>query len=263
MSGLPLINILGLEFACLDEVWALDEAERLYNRDAPAWIAVENTHGVNLAVEGRAHRELLNRADLLLNDGKGVMLAARVLGKRFPVDLNGNHFGPMLLRRAARRGWPVYFLGAAPGVAQRAVERIREDIPGLKVVGTKDGYFSTDDEPAILEELRASGAGLLFVGMGNPLQEQWLDRNMDKTGARLGVTVGALFDFQAGEIRRAPGWVNRLGLEWAFRLLTEPRRLWRRYLIGNPTFMWRVVRQRLGQAQPTAPRPEKRRTGAA
>ena len=263
VSGLPTINILGLEYACLDEMWALDEAERLYKRDEPAWIAVENVHGVNLALEDRAHQDLLSRADLLLNDGKGVMLAARLLGRRFPVDLNGNYFGPMLLRRAARRGWPVFFLGAAPGVAERAVERVLDEIPGLNVVGTHHGYFRREEEPTVLERVRSSGARLLFVGMGNPLQEQWLDRNIHASGARLGVTVGAFLDFQAGQVRRAPGWMNRLGLEWVFRLLTEPKRLWRRYLIGNPTFVWRVVRQRLGRAPEPAPPRDRRRTGAA
>ena len=243
---LPSINILGLDYACVDEDQALAEAERLYDRPQPAWIAAENVHGVNLATEDPDHRALLRRADLLVNDGKGVMLAARILGRRFPVDLNGNHLGSLLLERAAEKGWPVYFLGAAPGVADRAAEAVQRDIPGLKVVGCRDGYFSRYEEPEIVEDIRNSGAGLLYVGMGNPLQEQWLDRNMAQTGAHLGLTVGAFLDFQAGELPRAPAWMNRIGLEWIFRLATEPKRLWRRYLVGNPLFIWRVIRQRLG-----------------
>ena len=242
----PSINILGLEYACVDEDQALAEAERLYDRPQAAWIAAENVHGVNLATEDPDHRALLRRADLLVNDGKGVMLAARILGRRFPVDLNGNHLGSLLLERAAEKGWPVYFLGAAPGVADRAAEAVQRDIPGLKVVGCRDGYFSRYEEPEIVEDIRNSGAGLLYVGMGNPLQEQWLDRNMARTGAHLGLTVGAFLDFQAGELPRAPAWMNRIGLEWIFRLATEPKRLWRRYLVGNPLFIWRVIRQRLG-----------------
>lgn len=221
---------------------ALAEAERLYEADAPAWIAVENVHGVNLACADAEHLKVLNRADLLLNDGKGVMLGARIQGDRFPEDLNGNHFSPALLHVAADLGWPVFFLGAAPGVAQRAADELMKKIPGLKVTGVRDGFFQPEDLPEIFEAIRSSGGGLLFVGMGNPKQEQWLDEHMVQSGARLGLTVGAFFDFESGEVPRAPGWMNRLGLEWLHRLITEPKRMWRRYLIGNPLFVWRVLR---------------------
>ncbi|MDQ4146063.1 MAG: WecB/TagA/CpsF family glycosyltransferase [Actinomycetota bacterium] len=241
------IDILGLEYARLTAEQALSEAERLYEQEAPAWIAVENVHGVNLACADDEHQKLLNRADLLLNDGKGVMLAARLKGSRFREDLNGNHFGFLLLRRAARRGWPVFFLGAGPGVAARAAEKLMDDIPGLKVTGVRDGYFKPEDLPEIKDQIAASGGGLLLVGMGNPLQERWLDEHMASTGARLGLTVGAFFDFQAGELPRAPRWMNKLGLEWVHRLMTEPKRMWRRYLIGNPLFIWRVLRARYGE----------------
>ena len=112
------------------------------------------------------------------------------------------------------------------------------------VAGTRDGFFSPEDEPKVIAQIRASGAGLMLVALGNPKQEQWLDRCLGDTGARLGVGVGAFFDFQAGEVPRAPSWVNRAGLEWAFRLALEPSRMWRRYLVGNPAFLARVLRER-------------------
>lgn len=244
VSNLSTIRLLGLEYARLDEEQALREAEKLYEREAPAWVAVENVHGVNLAAQDAVYKEVLGRADLLLNDGKGVMLGARLGGRKFPTDLNGNHFTPLLLKRAAERRWPVFFLGAAPTVAQRAADHLKRLIPGLNVVGVRDGFIEDGQLAEVLDEIRSSGAGLLLVGMGNPRQEQWLDENMSLSGARLGVTVGAFFDFQAGEVRRAPDWMNRLGLEWLFRLMIEPRRLWRRYIIGNPVFIWRVLRAR-------------------
>lgn len=244
MSSLPTIHILGLDYACLTAEGALAEAERLYEQDDPAWIAVQNVHGVNLARADPEHRKVLGRADLLLNDGKGVMLGARLQGDRFPQDLNGNFFSPLILRRAASRGWPVFFLGAAPGVAQRAADRLVKEIPGLDIAGVRDGFFTPEQSNEIYELIKGSGAGLLMVGMGNPLQEQWLDEHMNSSGARLGVTVGAFFDFQAGEVERAPGWMNRLGLEWVHRLIVDPKRLWRRYLIGNPLFLWRVLHSR-------------------
>lgn len=245
VSTLPTIEILGVEYARLSVEDALAEAERLYEQDAPAWIAVENVHGINLAFADPEHQKLLGRADLLLNDGKGVMLGARLQGDRFVQDLHGNRFSPALLRRAAARGWPVFFLGAAPGVARRAADRLMKKIEGLRVTGVRDGYFTEEDIPSLYEEIRASGAGLLFVGMGNPLQEQWLDEHMTACGARLGLTVGAFFDFQSGVVPRAPEWMNRFGFEWTHRLVTDPKRMWRRYLIGNPVFVWRVIRRRV------------------
>jgi exopolysaccharide biosynthesis WecB/TagA/CpsF family protein len=243
--GIRHIEILGIRFARLSAAQAVDEAEALYERREPAWIAVENVHAVNLATADGSHREVLDRAGLVLNDGKGVMLGARILGDRFPDDLNGNAFTPLLLERAAQRGWPVFLLGAAPGVVERAARILREEHTGLQVVGTHHGFLGPDDHDAVVRAIRTAGTGLLLVGMGMPLQERWVDRHLAATGARLASTVGAFFDFRTGEVPRAPAWLNRIGLEWAYRLVMEPRRLWRRYLLGNPLFMYRVGRQRL------------------
>ena len=244
VTAFPTIEILGIPFARLDAAAALDEVERLYERDEPAMVAHANVHTVNLASEDRGYRDILRTADIVLNDGKGVMLAARLLGKRFPDDLNGNFFSPLVLQRAATRGWKVYFLGAQPGVADQAATVLREKIPGLEIVGVRDGHFSVEEEEAIVADIRTSGAGVVMVGMGNPLQERWLHRRLRDTGAPLGVGVGAFFDFQTGHIRRAPMWMQRLGIEWVHRLVKEPRRMWKRYLVGNPRFIFRVLRSR-------------------
>ena len=238
------VDMLGVSFPLLDPDSAVDVAERLYLSEVPAWVAVENVHALNLAFADPLHRQVLARADLVLNDGKGVMLGARLLGRRFPADLNGNFFTPLLLERVAERGWPVFFLGAAPGVAHSAAAKLSARDSRLNIVGVRDGFFSLGEEETVVEEIRAAEAGLLLVGMGMPRQEQWLDSHLEATGARLGCTVGAFFDFQAGVIPRAPRWMNRMGIEWVYRLLKEPRRLWRRYLMGNPLFVLRVLRQR-------------------
>jgi exopolysaccharide biosynthesis WecB/TagA/CpsF family protein len=221
---------------------ALDTAERLLDRSDPAWIAHTNAHTLNLAHDDDSYRGVLRRADLVLNDGKGMMLAGRLLGHPFPADLNGNFFGPLLLERAAARGWKVFFLGAGPGVAQRAADVMTARLPGLVVSGTRDGFFKSDDEA--IAAITAAGAELLFVGMGNPLQERWIDRCLSGTGARLAVGVGAFYDFVTGTVPRAPGWMNRVGLEWFHRLILEPKRMWRRYIFGNPAFLWRTLRGR-------------------
>ena len=238
------IEVLRVPIDRLMPTEALDAVERLHERGEPAFIAHTNAHTINLANDDPGFLSVLRNADLILNDGKGVMLAARILGSRLPADMNGNFFGPLLLERCAQRGWPVFFLGANPGVAQRAADMLMERMPALKIVGTRDGYFKTDEEA--IEAIKSSGAEVVFVGMGNPLQERWIDRCRDRTGARIHIGVGAFYDFITHEVPRAPAWMNRWGLEWLHRLFQEPKRMWRRYLLGNPKFVWRVVKQRFG-----------------
>jgi exopolysaccharide biosynthesis WecB/TagA/CpsF family protein len=241
------IEVLGVPLARLTADEALDEIERLAGSQAPVFVAHANAYTLNSASGDPAYADVLRRADLVLNDGKGVMLAARVLGDRFPADLNGNYFTPLLLRRAVERGWPVYFLGARPGVAAAAADQLAIRIPGLRVSGVRDGYFAPGDLDGVIAGIRQSGAQVLLVALGNPAQERWLDEHLSETGARIGVGVGAFFDFQTGRVPRAPQWMNRLGLEWVHRLVLEPRRMWRRYLLGNPLFIARVLRSRFAR----------------
>jgi exopolysaccharide biosynthesis WecB/TagA/CpsF family protein len=207
-------------------------------------VAHANVHTLNLTVEDPAYREVLRAADMVLNDGKGVMLGARLLGDRFPADLNGNVFTPLVVQRAADRGWPVYLLGAKPGIAERLVAVLRQEHPQIDIVGHHHGHFSAEEEPDLVVEIRERGTGLLLVGMGNPYQERFLSRRLSETGARLGVGVGAYFDFQTGTVQRSPQWMSDHGLEWVHRLVMEPKRMWKRYLVGNPAFIGRVLKQR-------------------
>jgi len=237
-----VIEILGIPIACLDLEEAISTIEHRLLSGPPAVVAHVNAHTLNLAYSDPGYAAVLRRADLVLNDGKGVMLAAMIHGRRFPADLNGNRLAPLLLRRSAERGWRVFFLGARPGVAKQAADKLQDHIDGLNVVGTRDGFFKHDEEA--IDAIRSTHAQLLFVGMGNPLQEQFLDRCLSQTGARVGVGVGAFFDFTVGRTPRAPGWMNRAGIEWVHRLAQEPRRLWRRYIIGNPQFLFRTLNDR-------------------
>ena len=209
-------------------------------------LAYVNAHTLNLATTDPSYAEVLRRADLVLNDGKGVLLAGLILGRRFPADLNGNFFTPLLVDHAAASGWSLFILGARPGVAERVAETLEAKHPGLTIAGTMHGHFSAAEEDDVVASIRATNPGLLLVGMGNPLQERFLARRLNDTGARVGLGVGAYLDFQVGEATRAPAWMNRIGLEWLHRLVQEPRRMWRRYVLGNPLFVLRVIRSRFG-----------------
>ena len=238
------ISVLGVPLVRLSPRAALAAAERLYGAAEPAYIAHANVHTLNLATVDPGYRRALEEAAMVLNHGKGVMLAARLKRDHFPADLNGNFFTPLLLELAAERDWPVFFLGAKPGVADRALEVITRRLPRLRAVGVRDGYFSPGDD-SVAQQVRAAGTGLLLVGLGNPAQELWMRANLHASGARLAVGVGAFFDFQAGQVPRAPEWMNRAGIEWVHRLAQEPRRMWRRYLLGNPVFLARVAAEEL------------------
>jgi len=243
---LPSIEILGIPIACIDASEALMEIERLQQRQSPALVAYINAHSINLARENFSYRDVLVASDLNLNDGSGVALAARIQGRRFKENLNGSDFNVDILRLASRRAWSVFLLGAAEGVADTAAQRLKARIDGLNIVGTHSGYFKETSTEKVVAAIRASEADLVMVAMGNPRQEEWLAANLESTGARIGVGVGAFFDFTAGTVPRAPGWMNRFGVEWVWRLAQEPRRMWRRYIVGNPLFLARVVRSRLG-----------------
>lgn len=228
---------------------ARGELVRLYERDRPALVAYANAHTLNQASRDSAYKAVLRSADIVLNDGAGLAIAGRVFGRPFPENLNGSDFNPVILEEAAARGWPVFFLGAKPGVAGEAARRLTERIPGLNVCGTRDGYFRPEESAEVARSIAETGAGVLMVAMGNPLQETWLSRHLEATGARLGVGVGAFLDFSAGVVPRAPAWMNRLWLEWLYRLIQEPRRMWRRYVLGNPLFLARVLRARLTRSR--------------
>jgi exopolysaccharide biosynthesis WecB/TagA/CpsF family protein len=243
----PFVEILGVPIARLDAAAALGEIERLYDAGEPQLVAYANAHTLNLAYTDPEFARLLRGAGIVLGDGAGVMIGARVKGAPLPENLNGSDFNPKILQRAATRGWPVYLLGGRPGVAAQAGQRWRREIDGLEIAGARDGYFAPDASPQVADSIEASGAKVLMVAMGNPLQERWIARHLGATGARLGIGVGAFLDFSAGAVPRAPAWMNRAGIEWLYRLYQEPRRMWRRYVLGNPLFLARMARERLSR----------------
>lgn len=207
-----------------------------------------NAHCANLRSRDRAYATALARADAILPDGIGVDLAARMTGTRLRENLNGTDFTPALLREAAARGRSVFLFGARPGTAEAAAGTLAATIPGLRIAGTCDGYEGAADPQAAIRAINASGADILLVAMGVPMQELWIDRHLPDLAPRLVLGVGALFDFLAGNVSRAPAPVRRLRLEWVWRLAQEPRRLAKRYLLGNASFLVRATLHALRQS---------------
>lgn len=194
---------------------------------------------VMIAQDDPAFMRALHGADLCVADGVGLLLAARLLGRRLPERVTGSDGVPLIARRAAERGWKLFLLGAAPGVAKRAAARLVADNPGLLIAGTYAGSPSLDEEEDIVARVNASGADILLVAYGAPRQDVWIARNRDRLAVSVAVGVGGTFDFIAGVVPRAPRWMRRLALEWLYRLVRQPWR-WRR-MLRLPRFVWAVL----------------------
>ncbi|MEX1020646.1 MAG: WecB/TagA/CpsF family glycosyltransferase [Litorilinea sp.] len=209
-----------------------------------------NVHAMNLAHTDRDLKNFFNRAEIVFCDGIGVMLAARLLGEKVPERITYADWMWELAAYAEPRQLSFFFLGAKPGVAEQAAQRLQTRFPRLKIVGVQHGYFDrardSAENKAVIQRINELRPNILVVGFGMPIQEQWLAENWDALDANIALTGGAVFDYLSGSLRRGPKWMTDNGLEWAARLLIEPQRLWKRYVVGNPLFLWRVFWSRLG-----------------
>jgi N-acetylglucosaminyldiphosphoundecaprenol N-acetyl-beta-D-mannosaminyltransferase len=184
----------------------------------------------------------IDRADLLLADGVPIVWASKLTGADLPGRVNGTDLMEAMLGKAEEHGYRVFLLGAQPEVLKRCVQEVLRRHPMINIVGYRDGYFSQADEKQIVQQINESRADILFLGMGTPQKELWADRNLTFLNVSVCQGVGGSFDVLAGLVKRAPEWMQRCGLEWFFRFLQEPKRLWRRYLTTNLVFLWLVLR---------------------
>lgn len=203
-------------------------------------IAFVNADCFNIAFDNPAYRDLLTSVRHVFADGIGARLALGWFCK-VPVrdNVNGTDMFPRLCQLSAQRGLTMYLLGAQPGVAQQVADLACSRVPGLQIVGTHHGFLNAENTPAVLADIRALRPNFVLVAMGVPKQERWIADHLDQLQAGVVMGVGGLFDFYSGRIARAPVWLRELGLEWLYRMLQEPQRMWRRYVIGNPRFLWR------------------------
>jgi exopolysaccharide biosynthesis WecB/TagA/CpsF family protein len=242
-------DILGVQVADMTRADALARIARTVDARGHLRIAFCNAHTANTAHADVAFHRVLGRF-LVLPDGVGVDIAARWLdGASFKANLNGTDFVPELLRTAVRP-LRIALIGGRPGVAERAASALSVLGPGHSVTTILDGFAGAAAEADWLASLVTHPADIALVAMGNPRQELWIDANLDSRHAAVAIGVGALFDFLAGEVARAPAAVRGLRLEWLWRLMLEPRRLFRRYVLGNPLFLLRVLAARRGMPRP-------------
>lgn len=235
LLGVPIVNT-----SMNDAIDLIVECCRGSSQCRAAFV---NPDCLNIAHGHAEYRQALTSASQVWPDGIGIKIGCRILGIALRENVNGTDLFPRLCERAAQEQLPLYLLGARPGVARRAADNMLARVPKLRIAGTRDGYFTREEEPRVIADINQSDAAILLVAFGAPRQELWLARHQDELRPRVLMGVGGLFDFYSGQMPRAPIWVREIGLEWSWRLLQEPRRMWRRYLIGNPLFIYRVFRQ--------------------
>jgi exopolysaccharide biosynthesis WecB/TagA/CpsF family protein len=241
----PVLDVLGVTMTntTMDEAVAwLTRRARSRKRTVAAFA---NPDCLNIARHNTAYRRVLQKTDRVFADGIGVRIAARMLGQKMAGNVNGTDMFPRLCDASARAGLKLYLLGARPGIADLAAAAMRARHPGLEIVGVEHGYFAPSESNGVVARINEARADILLVAMGAPHQELWLARHAAALEPPVRIGVGGLFDYYSGRIPRAPAWMRQVGFEWLWRLRCEPTRLWRRYLVGNPLFLARVLHARI------------------
>jgi N-acetylglucosaminyldiphosphoundecaprenol N-acetyl-beta-D-mannosaminyltransferase len=237
------VNVLGVDVHAVTYDQVLDQIGRWIRSGESHQIATVNPEFVMAARTDPAFRHALEKADLRVADGIGLLWAARLLGDRLPERVTGSDLVPLIARAGAVQGWTLFLLGAAPGVAERTAAILTERYPGIGVAGTYGGSPADVEAAGIVQRIRQAAPDVLLVAYGAPHQDVWIARHGHDLEVPVMMGVGGAFDHVAGLRRRAPGWVQRIHLEWLFRLVTQPWR-WRRQL-ALPRFALAVVGQRL------------------
>ena len=242
-------SILGVGVSVIDYEAAVERVVRAAQEKKPFAVTAQPVHGIMIGARDAEHRYRLNNFDLLTPDGQPVRWALNLLHR---VGLKERVYGPTLMLALCRRlesdGLPIYLLGSRQETLELLAKNLRRLFPSLKIAGSQPGRFkvlSSGERDEIVQSIRASGAAVVFVGLGCPRQEIWTYENREALSMPA-ICVGAAFDFHAGTVRQAPPALQRVGLEWAYRLMREPRRLWRRYVLFNPLYVAMITAQATG-----------------
>lgn len=237
-------NVLGVKLDNISRQEALEKTVELIKCDGcePKSIYFLNLDCLFKAQKDEKYRTILNRADMVLSDGIGLKIAMRLFRKKLQDNCNGTDFSPLVFRVAAENRYRVFLLGGKNGVAQAAAGTLKKKFPHLQICGVHPGYDLFND--SVVEKINHSNADILFVGMGAPLQEKWIDENRSRLNVRISIGVGGLFDYLSRKVARAPYIIRALKIEWLWRVLMEPKRLWKRYFVDGLSFLLIILMRR-------------------
>jgi N-acetylglucosaminyldiphosphoundecaprenol N-acetyl-beta-D-mannosaminyltransferase len=245
----PRIRILGLPVDSLLYTQLLDQiSEWIQSGNRAHHICTANPEFMMIARKDPNFRNILNRADLCIADGVGLHWAAKRRGQPLPERITGSDGVPIIAERAAQEGWRIFLLGASPGVAEKTAAILCEQYPGLQIAGTYSGSPAKEEEDAIVAMVNAAHADILFVAYGAPQQDKWIARNLPRLQVKMAMGVGGAFDFIAGVVPRAPGWMRRAGVEWLYRLYLQPTRIGR--MTRLPRFVIAVLLEKRSRHAP-------------
>lgn len=248
------VTLLGIPVHSVTMDEALAEIERLIALGKPAYVVTPNVDLLVKLQTDEEFRRVYESASLVVPDGMPLVWAAKYLGTPLKAKVSGSDLFVEFCKVAAKKGYKIYLLGAGPGVAAKAAEVMQACYPGIRVVGTYSPSFGFEKKPEecemIIQKIREAKPDLLFVGLGAPKQDKFAFRYKERYGVPVSIGVGASIDFMAGQVKRAPLWMQNSGLEWFWRLMMEPTRLWKRYLADDPIFFWYLLKQKLSQGRP-------------
>jgi N-acetylglucosaminyldiphosphoundecaprenol N-acetyl-beta-D-mannosaminyltransferase len=240
------VNILGVNISVLSLSGAMEAIDGFIASRGFYYVCFSNVHTVMISFDAPDFRRITNDADLALPDGTPLVWAARLLGH----DLRERVYGPDLMlalcERGVHKGYAHFFYGGGEGVPELLSRNLSARFPGLKVAGFYSPPFrplSAQEDEEVIKMINDSGAHFLWVGLGAPKQERWMADHLNRIKVPVMLGVGAAFDFLSGKVKQAPDWMQRQGLEWFFRLMVEPKRLWKRYLYNNPRFIYHISKQ--------------------
>ncbi|MDM8516630.1 WecB/TagA/CpsF family glycosyltransferase [Desulfobacterales bacterium HSG16] len=206
-----------------------------------------NCHTMNSATDDPVLKKAYSKSAITYCDGAGVVIGAKILGRHLPERMTSATFIHDFCKKWQDEGIRIFFLGGLPKVAQKACEHLKQLYPKLEIAGFHHGYFQKNgtEEEAVISMISKARPHILFIGFGTPLQEYWAIRNEERLNANVIWPIGALVDYLSGQVSRCPEWMANHSLEWLFRFMIEPRRMFKRYIIGNPLFIYRILRERL------------------
>ncbi|MBQ1274452.1 MAG: WecB/TagA/CpsF family glycosyltransferase [Cellulosilyticum sp.] len=234
------VDILGVSISNITMREATQKVKEFVKTDSFHSVYTPNPEFVMLAQDDEAFRKILNEADLVVPDGIGVVIGSKIKKTPLPERVPGYDLAQNTMKEAVKEGYKYYFFGGKPGVAEEAAVKMRETYPGIQIVGTRNGYFKPEDEAEIIADINASGANILFVCLGAPKQEKWIEANKHlMPHIRVAMGLGGSLDGMAGRVKRAPMIYQKLGLEWFYRLLKEPTRFKRMLVL--PKFLVKVI----------------------
>lgn len=235
------VDVLGIPVAMIEQNEIIHFIQKSIEGNRKGWITGVNGHALNLSYDSLWLKDFYHRAIINCAEGFGVIIAAFLSGVKIPKRKVWVEWAYELLKMIEKNNYSLFLLGATDEIGKKAVEQLHILYPRLRIVGQIGGYFDMNQNDSVIEAINRTKPDIVFVALGMPKQEEWLYRNIDKLEGKIFFPVGALLDYISGVKKRCPHWMSSIGIEWFYRLLTEPQKVWRRYLIGNPLLILRSL----------------------